>query len=181
MADQSKPNFSWIERSRLWLVLDRYAAAPRSLPEITELCIEGGVDVVVFRMKDVTSEDARPVAKAVREICSEHNVLFVLSHFSELVTELRPDALHIGISDDPVMSVRKSLSDQVALGYSAHSIVEAERANADGADYVVLGPIFETSSKAHYGPPLGVSVIAEAETLDVPVVYIGGMNEQTIP
>jgi thiamine-phosphate pyrophosphorylase len=171
----------WIDGSRLWLVLDRDAAAPRSLPEATQLCIEGGVDAVVFRMKNAEHREAIRLATDVREMCRKESTPFVLAHYAHLVHELAPDALHLGVEDRPLAEMNLLFGSRMAIGFSAHSVAEAARALAQGADYAFLGPIFDTPRKRLYGPPLGDQVICEAEQLPSPVVYIGGMNEQTIP
>lgn len=174
-------DLSWIERSRLWLVLDREAAKPRSLPEATKLCIEGGVDVVVFRMKDAGPAEALTLATEVRAVCRTESTPLVLAHFAHLAHELAPDALHLGVADRPLAEMRQLFGDRMAIGFSAHSVAEAEHALAQGAAYTFLGPIFDTPSKLQFGSPLGCDVINEAQQLPKPVIYIGGMNEQTIP
>jgi thiamine-phosphate diphosphorylase len=171
----------WIARSKLWLVLDRDVAKPRSLAEATQLGIEGGVDVVVFRMKDADSSEALGSARKVREVCRLAQTPFVLAHFLDMVEELQPDAFHAGRADKPLPELRYALPKAVTLGYSAHSLPEAEQAIAGGADYLFLGPIFPTPSKEQYGDPLGTEVVAGGAKLARPVVYIGGMNQATVP
>jgi thiamine-phosphate pyrophosphorylase len=166
----------WIDRSRLWLVLDRDSARPHSLAEATQLAIEGGADAVVFRMKDADAGEASGHAKRVRQVCSRAGIPFVLAHFLELVEELQPDAFHAGLADGPLPAIRYKLPHEVALGYSAHSIAEAAQAIEDGADYLFLGPIFATPSKEQYGDPLGLDMVRQASGLNKPVVFIGGMN-----
>jgi thiamine-phosphate pyrophosphorylase len=171
----------WIERSKLWLVLDRDAARPRNLAEATELCIEGGVDVVVFRMKDADSSEALGHALTVREVCDRTGVPFVLAHFLDLVAELQPAAFHAGLADGTLPELRYKVPQGIELGYSAHSIGEAEEAIQHGAEYLFLGPIFPTPSKEQYGDPLGTDAVEQAAALSKPVVFIGGMNEVTVP
>jgi len=170
----------WIERSKLWLVLDCNAAKPRSLLKATELCIEGGVDAVVFRMKDVDAFEALRTAARVRYACHKAKVPFVLAHFHELIGELQPDACHAGIADGPLPEIHYRLGGELALGYSAHSIDEAQRAIDEGADYLFLGPVFPTPSKKQYGEPLGLEVVKQSAALAKPVVLIGGMAGDTV-
>lgn len=188
----------WLANARLWLVLDRAAAAPRSLTEVTRECIAGGVDAVVFRAKELSPDEALPRAREVRDVCRETNTPFVLSHFVNLVTTLQPDALHLGVSDlvpgpaspapwpsgalqQGLDALKGGLPPSVALGYSAHSIAELQAAFAVGADYAFLGPIFATPSKLQYGAPLGLSVVTEAAAIPRPVVCIGGISAATLP
>lgn len=175
------PPAAWLEDSKLWLVLDRAAASPHSLAEAAELALEGGVDVVVFRLKYAPQAEVRRLAIPVREICRRADAPFVISHYVELGLELGADAIHAGIADGNLQAIREQAGSQIALGYSAHSVDEAARMLASGADYAFLGPIFPTPAKLKYGEPLGLEVIAGALALPKPVVLIGGINQATLP
>jgi thiamine-phosphate pyrophosphorylase len=169
----------WPHRSRLWLVLDRYAAQPRSLETVTELCIEGGVQAVVFRAKEVPALERKMLAGPVAEVCREEGVPLVVAHDNELAVELGAQAVHLGIADPPIKSVAPKLPSGMLIGYSAHSAAEAARAFADGADYAFVGPIFDTASKRQYGPPLGLSEVEASANHAGPIVYIGGITVVT--
>jgi thiamine-phosphate pyrophosphorylase len=173
--------FLWIEHSRLWLVLDRAAAAPLSLAEVTERAVSGGVDAVVCRIKDTPLEQVRELAIPVREICRRTQTPFIMSHYVELGLELGADAIHLGAGDAKLETIRAITGDQIALGYSTHSVAEAEAMQVRGADYVFLGPVFPTPAKLKYGDPLGLGVVPGASALPKPVVYIGGINLATFP
>ena len=175
------PRATWLEDSKLWLVLDRAAAAPHSLVEATESALKGGVDVVVFRLKDTPQEEVRRLAIPVCEICRRANMPFVISHEVALGLELGADAIHAGIGDGSLQSIREQIGNQMALGYSAHSVAEAALMLASGADYAFVGPIFPTPAKLKYGEPLGLEVVADASALPKPVVFIGGINQNTLP
>ena len=146
----------WIIASRLWLVLDRHAADPRTLPEVTRLAVSGGVDAVLCRIKDAPLADVARLAAEVRAACRELATPFVMSHFPELAVSLQADA--------------------VQLGFSTHGAGEARDCLAAGADYVFLGPVFPTPEKLKYGAPLGLSAVRAAAALPGPVVFIGGIN-----
>jgi len=163
------------------MVLDRNAAAPRTLEQAAREGIQGGVDAVVFRVKDASLEVARPLARAVSMVCRDLRAAFVVSNFVELAMELQADAVHLGAADPLISEVRALVGPDMCIGYSAHSVDEAERQIAAGADYVFLGPIFPTPAKLRYGPPLGVGVIAEALRIPAPVVFIGGISPLTLP
>jgi len=163
------------------MVLDRAAAAPRSLEQAARQGIQGGVDAVVFRVKDASLEEARPLAQAVSMVCRDLRAAFVVSHFVELALELQADAVHLGAGDALIPQVRAAVGPGMRIGYSAHSVEEAGERVAAGADYVFLGPVFPTPAKLRYGPPLGVGVVAEALRIPAPVVFIGGISPLTLP
>jgi len=169
-------NHSWIQASKLWLVLDRRAAAPRSLPEVTELAIKGGVDAVLCRIKDLPALEALELSREVRDVCRKYETPFVVSHFAQHAVELAAEGLQIGIQDPPIAEVRSIVGKKIALGYSTHGVGEARRCLAFGADYVFLGPIFATPEKLKYGSPLGLGVVSEAAELEGTVVFIGGIS-----
>jgi thiamine-phosphate pyrophosphorylase len=171
----------WIDSSRLWLVLDRAAAAPLTLAEVTEHAVAGGVDVVVCRIKDAPPPQVRQLALPVREICRRTKTPFVMSHDVELGLELSADAIHTGAAEGQIEALRAMTGSRMALGYSTHRVAEAGEMLARGADYVFLGPVFPTPAKIKYGDPLGLGVIQGTSALLGPVVYIGGINEATLP
>lgn len=166
----------WIWQSRLWLVLDRHAAAPRTLPEVTELAIKGGVDVVLCRIKDAPTEEVLELSRPVREVCKRRDIPFVMSHFPQLAVELDAEGVQLGVADDPVEEVRQLVGDRLALGFSTHGVGEARHCFAVGFDYVFVGPIFATPEKLQYGEPLGINTVAQAASLAGPVVFIGGIT-----
>ena len=172
----------WLPKARLWLVLDRHAAQPRSLDEAARMCIAGGIDAVVCRVKDLPQEEVRALAIPVRQACEKTRTPFVMSHDIELAQELQADAIQLGVGDPPIAEVRGVLGQGVAIGYSTHSVDEAAARHADGVDYVFLGPIFPTPAKLKYGSPLGIDVVsAGMNQLNKPVVFIGGITPVNLP
>ena len=167
---------TWVESSRLWLVLDRRAAAPLSLHEVTRQAISGGVDVVLCRIKDAAREEVRRESSAVRALCREERIPFVMSHFPDLALELEAEGVQLGVEDAPLNEVRAQVGEGMVIGYSTHSVEEARRRFDEGADYVFLGPVFATPEKLKYGYPLGVAVVNAASGLPGPVVFIGGIS-----
>jgi len=179
MAGNRKPGKDWIVESRLWLVLDMAAAAPRDLPAVTELGIAGGVDVILCRIKNTPLDVVASQSAQVRQVCKEHGTPFVMSHFPELAVKLNADAVQIGVSDPPVEIIRKQVAG-MPVGYSSHGIAEAKAAIESGADYVFLGPVFPTPEKLKYGDPIGLGPVTESQDLARPVICIGGINHDNI-
>jgi thiamine-phosphate pyrophosphorylase len=174
----------WLKNSRLWLVTDRAASAPRSLEDSCLLAIAGGVDAVLFRMKEETDPlKRREHAINLQEVCRDTGTPFIISHELELALALEADGLQLGVGDAPLKEVRKAWDGEGrVLGYSAHSVEEAAIAAAAGADYVFIGPVFATPSKAEMGEPLGVDTAARAaRELAIPVVAIGGIDGAKLP
>jgi thiamine-phosphate pyrophosphorylase len=171
---------SWLAASRLWLVTDSVACAPRSCAEAARLCLEGGADVVLCRVKDVERAAARQIAADVRAVCRRLAKPFVMSHDVQTATELAADGVQLGAGDPPLAEIRTTLGEAMAIGYSTHSVAEAAQRFEEGVDYVFLGPIFPTPAKLRYGAPLGLSAVEPALRLRGPVVFIGGIGEGNI-
>jgi thiamine-phosphate pyrophosphorylase len=77
----------------------------------------------------------------------------------------------------PSYAARKAAGKGIVIGESAHSIEEAKQAEVDGADFITLGPVYETSSKLKYGKPLGLDILKKAkDILSIPVFAIGGIT-----
>jgi len=170
----------WLPGARLWLVLDREAAAPRSLEEVTGLCLEGGVDAVLFRAKKDPEEVIRVEAQKVQAVCHNHKAPLIMSHYPNIARDIGAEAVQLGIGDMPIELVRTHCADQL-IGFSAHSLDEAQAVARQGADYVFLGPVFATPSKAGMGRPLGTHIVLAATELGIPTVMIGGISLTTLP
>jgi thiamine-phosphate pyrophosphorylase len=95
----------------------------------------------------------------------------------DLVMALGADGVHLRADSLPVSVARRLLGGGYLIGISTHSVEEARIAEAEGADFIVLGPIFDTPSKRTYGTPLGVHVLDEAcRTIRLPIFAIGGIT-----
>jgi thiamine-phosphate pyrophosphorylase len=95
----------------------------------------------------------------------------------DLVLALGADGVHLRADSLPVAVARRLLGTDHLIGVSAHSVDDVVRAESDGADFAVLGPIYETLSKREYGPPIGVRALEEAgRRCRIPVFAIGGMT-----
>jgi len=171
---------SWLTASRLWLVIDRHAALPRSCAEVALLCLQGGADVVLCRLKDMDAKDAFAVAAEVHAVCRDLGKPFVMSHDVGTAIALSADGVQLGVGDPPLAAVRQAVGGKMVIGYSTHSLEEAAQRFSEGADYVFLGPVFQTAEKLRYGPPLGLEVVEPALQLSGPVVFIGGIGEGNV-
>jgi thiamine-phosphate pyrophosphorylase len=91
------------------------------------------------------------------------------------------DGVHLGVDSMPVQVVRQVAPRPFLLGASCHSLREAVAAESSGADYLLLGPIFETPSKLAYGPPLGLEELRNvAAQIKIPVLALGGITLERV-
>ncbi len=161
----------------LYLITDRHRTGGRQLTEVVRRSLEGGVRAVQLREKDLSSDELYRLALEMRRLTSDFNAPLIINDRLDIALAIEADGVHIGVNSLPVAVVRRVLGQGKVIGYSAHAIDEALRAQADGADFVTFGPLYPTPSKAAYGEPCGVSKLAAAASaLEIPVIALGGIS-----
>lgn len=173
----------WIrERLPLYLVMGSVNCSQS--PEcVLEQAIAGGITLFQYREKGEQALKGSAyveLARRLQDICRQHQVPFIVNDDLELALELDVDGLHVGQDDDPAAWIRHRLGPDKIVGVSAHSLTEASRAIADGADYLGIGPIYPTISKDDAQPVRGTEVIRQLRRsgLNIPLVGIGGIHDQ---
>lgn len=146
-----------------------------------ELLFQTPADIVQWREKDLPAELNRSFVQRGVRLASETGKLFLVNSLLEMALEEEADGAHLTSSQDvgEARRVRDRFgARQSLLGKSVHTLSEAVMAEAEGVDYLLLGPIFDPLSKESYGLPLGCSALQEAvQTLSIPVIAIGGIDE----
>jgi thiamine-phosphate pyrophosphorylase len=102
------------------------------------------------------------LAEEARRLTHDHKALLLVNDRVDVVLAVGADGVHLRSDSLPVAAARRLLGPHRLIGVSAHSADEVVRAEADGADFAVLGPVYETRSKQAYGPPIGLRPIEEA-------------------
>ncbi len=161
--------------ARLYLVTGaRIAGEP--LAELVSAALRGGVDVVQLREK--SADDAAIVSSAIelRELCRQHGALFVVNDRPDLALASGADGVHLGQGDQPVEDVRGLVGGDMLIGLSTHSPAQIEQACATSADYLGVGPVYETATKPGT-PAVGLELVRHAaEAADRPFFAIGGIE-----
>jgi thiamine-phosphate pyrophosphorylase len=167
-----------LPRPRLMLITDRRQAR-RPLVEVVRESFEGGCRWVSVREKDLGTNDRRRLTRELVKLGDIYGATVTLHGDVATAEAARAAGVHVGQGTSPG-AVRSILAGDVLVGASVHSWAEAEQAQADGADYVTVSPIFETASKPGYGPALGLEILSEfCEALRTPVVALGGVTPET--
>ncbi|HJV45552.1 MAG TPA: thiamine phosphate synthase [Bacillota bacterium] len=171
---------NFIQKIRQWdvyLVIGLYGYNGLTSLEIIQKAIKGGVKVVQIREKMITDEEFILLSHPIRRLCKENQVVFIVNDRVQAAVELDADGVHVGQDDMPGSEVRKWMGSRI-LGISASSIDEARKAIAEGADYLGVGSIYPTNSKADAGEAVTPLLIKQIrEFTDIPIVGIGGINE----
>lgn len=144
--------------------------------------LDGGITLFQFREKGdgcLVGQECIYLGNALRKLCNKYKVPFIVNDDIELALELSADGVHIGQEDSDPLFARKKLGNDKWLGISTHSVEEAKQAALDGADYIGVGPMFATRTKADahavVGPEL-ISHIRASGLKELPIVGIGGIT-----
>jgi len=186
-----------LPRPTLMLVTDRHAVSPGTLPDAVAKAVAGGVNVVQLREKDLPVGDLLALGQELKAAIAGRALLLVNDRV-DVALALEADGVHLPQDGVPVAVARHILGPGRLIGRSVHSEQTACTAAAEGADYLVLGPVWETASHPGVTPPgldvlahlfTGVPLLADPGTLTpgriadeirdvapVPVVGIGGIT-----
>jgi thiamine-phosphate pyrophosphorylase len=153
-------------------------------PDLTDFvaaCIDGGVDIVQLREKQL---DARPLverAQLVRDVCAGRGVPFILNDRPDLALEVGADGVHVGQDDAPAGLARRILGPRAIIGLSTHDPADLQRAAGEDVAYISAGPVEATPTKPGR-PGTGLDYLRLATTHStVPVFVTGGVTPEKIP
>lgn len=159
----------------LYLVTDKSDDVDKFLNTIEE-ALKGGVTLVQIREKTVDTLDFYNLALKVKEITAKYNVPLIINDRVDVALAIDADGVHVGQSDMPCDVTRKLIGEDKILGVSAHNILEAKKAQADGADYLGSGAVFPTSTKDDANRVTKNQLKEIVQSVDIPVVAIGGIS-----
>jgi thiamine-phosphate pyrophosphorylase len=160
-----------LDRARLYLVIEA-GAARAVVPE----ALAGGVDMVQLREKHAPDEAIVAAGRELREMCDAAGALLIVNDRADLALACDADGVHLGQDDEPVADVRRLVGPDVLIGLSTHS---PEQIDAAGdADYLGVGPVFETATKPGL-EAVGVELVEYArEHATRPWFAIGGIDAE---
>lgn len=169
------------ELLRMYLVVGSPNCRGADPLHIVEEALAGGVTLVQFREKGpgaLTGEARFALALRLQDACRRKGVPFIVNDDVDLALLIGADGVHIGQDDESAGEVRARIGGRRLLGVSAHTPEEARRAVEQGADYLGIGPIYPTASKADARPVQGTRLLSELRSLGigVPLVGIGGIT-----
>lgn len=164
----------------LYAVTDRAWVGKQTLYEQVESTLKGGVTCVQLREKNQSEEEFLREAIEISSLCKKYNVPFIVNDNVKIAIECNATGVHVGQDDCEVSEVRKLVGDKMIVGVSAHDVEEAKKAVASGADYLGVGAVFSTSTKADTDVLSFETVKAISDAVDVPIVAIGGINRENI-
>ncbi|MEK6716652.1 MAG: thiamine phosphate synthase [candidate division NC10 bacterium] len=161
---------------------DRHQTGGRDLLEVVGQALRAGVRAVQLREKDLTTRDLYHLAGKLLAVTREAGAALLINDRVDVAMALPADGVHLTRRSLPPKEARELLGPARLIGISCHSLAEVREAVDGGADFVVLGPIFETPSKMPYGAPLTTALLQQARAATtLPVLAIGGINPARVP
>ena len=160
---------------------EKFSRGRRNI-EVVEAMIHGGVRVVQYREKhkEKSIREMYEECLAIRKITRKHGVMFIVNDFVDIALLTNADGVHVGQDDLPLQEVRRLVGHRI-IGVSTHSPEQAEAAVAGGADYIGVGPVFETRTKEDVCDPVGFEYLEYAASkVPIPFVAIGGIKAHNI-
>lgn len=164
----------------LYAVTDRSWLGEQTLYEQVEAALKGGVTFVQLREKELDNATFLAEAIEIQELCRKYKVPFVINDNVEIARKMNADGVHIGQTDMEAGDVRALLGENKILGVSAQTVEQAILAEQRGADYLGVGAVFHTGSKADADDVSHATLKAICEAVSIPVVAIGGIGKHNV-
>ncbi|SHJ34795.1 thiamine phosphate synthase [Hespellia stercorisuis] len=168
------------EQLLLYAVTDRSWLNGAALSEQVEAALRGGTTFVQLREKMLDTEQFLQEAVEIKKLCAKYQVPFVINDNVEIALAMDADGVHVGQSDMEAGSVREKLGPDKILGVSAQTVEQALLAQRRGADYLGVGAVFHTGSKADADEVSHETLKAICEAVSIPVIAIGGIGEDNV-
>jgi thiamine-phosphate pyrophosphorylase len=164
---------------KLYAIVDRATLDARGIAvgEFARELREGGVRLVQYRDKVNGPQEILRAAREVDAAFEGAQVLRVMNDRADLAVLAQWEGVHVGQGDLPVEAVRRVLGSGKLVGVSTHNEEQVRAATASGPDYVAVGPVFATGSKANPDPVVGLDFVRRVRAMtELPVVAIGGIT-----
>ena len=163
--------------SRLFLVTDRHQTKGRPLVPLLQRVLTAAAPAIQLRERDLSARELVTLALEVQAVTASRRSQLLINDRIDVALALEGVGVHLRSNSLPVSVARQVLGTQRLLGISVHAVEETVQVESQGADYIVLGPIYETPSKQMFGPPLGIHTLERAcRLVRLPIIGIGGVT-----
>jgi thiamine-phosphate pyrophosphorylase len=165
----------------LYVVTDHKLAGDRPLDLLVGKAIRGGAKCIQLREKTADTRCFLELARTLRKVTRAEGATFIVNDRIEIALEVEADGVHLGQEDLPLAVARRFSKGSLLIGISTHNPTQALAAQAGGADYVNLGPVFQTQTKGAPVTPVGIELIRElVSRLTVPFTTMGGIHLENV-
>lgn len=139
---------------------------------------DAGVEILQYRNKQENDETVVEDARVIREAAG--GMKLILNDRATLAARIGWDGVHVGQEDLPAREARKLVGPAAWVGLSTHNETQLRAANLEPVNYIAIGPVFATGSKANPDPVIGLEGVRRALSLtNKPLVAIGGITAET--
>ena len=167
---------------RLCLITDSGISA--DLISIVTEALDAGLPMIQLREKYLDKRQVWKLAQKLRDLTAHYKARLIINRDLDIALAVEADGIHVGKDSLPIPLIRNLLSqanNAMIIGYSAHSLIECQMAEKDGADYLFFSPIYSTPSKAQYGEPQGIDRLKEViGGVNLPVFALGGIKQANL-
>lgn len=165
----------------IYAITDARLSLGRSLEEVALALLGAGVRILQYREKRLKGGEMLEQCRLLRRLTAEADACFIVNDHVDIAMLVAADGVHVGQEDLPVPAVRELVGPEMLIGLSTHDAAQARAAQAMGADYLGVGPIFATQTKEDAVAPVGFAYLDwVVANIDVPFVAIGGIKEHNI-
>jgi thiamine-phosphate pyrophosphorylase len=164
----------------LYVIIDTQTLDFKDEVDATSKAIHGGARIIQLSDKHYDHRKLLILAQKMKALCQKNNALFIVNDYLDIALAADADGLHIGQEDLPLPVVRKELPIDKIIGCSVHTIAQALKAQAEGADYIGTGSIFPTATKDSV-TTIDIEQLKQIkQAVSIPLVAIGGINQDNM-
>lgn len=162
------------------LTAENLSCGRKNIDVVKEI-LSAGVKIIQYREKKKSLKEKFKEALTLRDLTSKYDAILIINDHLDLAKIVEADGVHIGQDDYPIEVVRDFLGEDFIIGITVHNKEQIIDSVDKKADYLGLGPIFESFTKENPHPPIGLEILNWAvKNYEIPIVAIGGIKESNI-
>lgn len=166
---------------KVYAITDRHWLNGRTLVQVVEESLQGGVTMLQLREKELEYDSFLSEAHALKALCAQYQVPFLINDNVDIAVACDADGVHVGQSDEDCAAARAKLGPNKIIGVSAQTVEQALAAEKSGADYLGVGAVFPTDTKADAACVSNETLREICNAVSIPVVAIGGITLENAP
>lgn len=161
---------------KLYLITDSALSKQGAEKDVKE-ALEAGIKIIQYREKNLPEQEILKTAKKLRTLTKKHTALLIINDHPKIAQKIHADGIHLGQTDTSIKEAKKKFRGKI-IGISAKTIKQAKQAEIDGATYLGIGPVFNTSTKKDAGAGIGLETLKQIkQNITIPIVAIGTINK----
>jgi thiamine-phosphate pyrophosphorylase len=166
--------------THLYPITDRNLSGLSHAEQVFQLA-SAGAKVIQLRDKSISPLEFFEQAQAAMKVARDCGVKLIINDRVDIAKAIKADGVHIGQNDLPPNAARQLLGPDAIIGFSTHNLIQAQSATQFPVDYIAIGPVFSTSTKADPDKPVGLAQLRQVRNTigSIPLVAIGGITLET--